>query len=109
MLEITSGNASIDEYRAALESALAQIAELKATKPSKTSKPKRDYVFTPFQAAKVMNEEREILGLNPVTPQMLYTYARKGYFAITLSSDGRKQVDTESFYAWMRKHNAKNA
>jgi len=111
MLEITSGTATLDEYKEALEAALAENATLRAqqAKPSKASKAKRPYVFTPFQAAKAMNEERERLGLAPVTPQMLYSYARKGKFVIGTSDDGRKQVDTESFYSWMRLHNAKNS
>lgn len=110
-LEITSGTASLEDYKAALEAALSEISELKASKPStsKTSKAKRPYVFTPFQAAKVMNDERTQLGLNSVTPQMLYSYARKGKFVITEGDGGRKQVDTESFYSWMRLHNAKNS
>jgi hypothetical protein len=108
-LEITSGTATIEDYQAALEAAILEISQLKASKPAKASKSKRPYVFTPFQAAKVMNEERAALQLNPVTPQMLYSYARKGKFVITLSDDGRKSVDTESFYSWMRIHNAKNA
>src|SRR5271163_50758 len=107
MLELTSGTATIEDYRAALELARTELAELKNSKPAKASKAKRAYVFTPFQAAKFMNEEREALGLNPITPQMLYTYARKGYFAISASEDGRKQVNIDSFCAWMRKHNAK--
>ena len=111
MLEITSGNASIEDYASALESALAEIAELRSQQASKpkASKQKRPYVFTPFQAAKVMNEERKLLGLSEVTPQMIYSYARKNKFVITESEDGRKQVDHDSFYEWMRLHNAKNS
>lgn len=113
MLSITSGSASIDDYRSALEAALARVSELESQQSSapapKQKTAKRPYVFTPFQAAKVMNDERALLDLPPVTPQMLYSYARKGKFQITVSDDGRKVVDTESFYSWMRNHNAKNS
>jgi len=110
MHAITTGPATLDDYRSALAEAQAELAALKAAKPGKALKAeKRPYVFTPFQAHKVMNDERADLGLPPVTPQMLYSYARKGKFVITQAADGRKQVDTESFYAWMRAFNAKNA
>lgn len=112
MYELTSGSASIDDYRSALEDALKRITELESqqtTEVTKERKQKRNYVLTPYQAAKIMNEERSNLNLNPVTPQMLYTYARKGYFVVTKTEDGRKQVDPDSFYTWMRKHNSKNS
>jgi len=112
MQAITTGTATIDDYASQLELALAENAKLReqiAAKSPKAKAPKREFVFTPFQAAKAMNEERERLGLKSVTPQMLYSYARKGAFVISTSADGRKSVDVDSFYAWMRKHNAKNA
>jgi hypothetical protein len=107
---ITTGPATLEDYREALAQAQAELAQLKAATPVKAPKAeKRPYVFTPFQAHKVMNEERANLGLNPVTPQMLYSYARKGKFQITEAPDGRKQVDTDTFFTWMRAFNAKNA
>jgi hypothetical protein len=107
---ITTGPATLDDYREALAQAQEELAALKAAKPvSKAAKEKRPYVFTPFQAHKVMNDERAELGLPPVTPQMLYSYARKGKFLTGTSADGRKTVDTESFFTWMRQFNAKNS
>jgi len=107
---ITTGPATIDEYRIALEQAQQELNELRSNvKTSKPKQPKREYVFTPFQAAKIMNAERELLGLKPVTPQMLYSYARKNKFVISIGADGRKQVDYDTFYSWMRSFNTKNS
>jgi hypothetical protein len=110
MREISLGSATIEDYRAQLEIALSENAQLRAQneKPA-AKKSKREFVFTPFQAARVMNEERAKLGLEKVAPQMLYNYARKGKFGISVSADGRKQVEIDSFYAWMRIFNAKNS
>jgi hypothetical protein len=109
MYAISTESATIEDYRLALEAAQRELNELRNAKQSKPKQPKREYVFTPFQAAKVMNEERALLGLKEVSPQMIYSYARKDKFGITEGADGRKQVDVESFYSWMREFNAKNS
>jgi hypothetical protein len=107
---ITTGPATLENYREALAQAQAELAALRAAKPVRAPKAeKRPYVFTPFQAHKVMNDERADLGLPPVTPQMLYSYARKGKFITGTSEDGRKIVDPDTFFTWMRAFNAKNS
>lgn len=80
-----------------------------AVQKNKNAKPKRDFVLTPYQATKIMNEARRELGLKEVNSPMLYIYARKGAFIITEGADGRKEVDEASFVEWMNAHNAKQA
>jgi hypothetical protein len=70
-------------------------------------KGKKEFVLTPYQATKLMNMDRRRLGLKEVNSPMLYIMAGKGKFIITITADGRKEVDTESFYAWMVAHNAR--
>jgi hypothetical protein len=70
-------------------------------------KSKRPFVMTPYRATELMNVARAGVGLKPVNSPMLYIYANKGAFGLTTSADGRKQVELESFLAWMNEHNAK--
>jgi hypothetical protein len=66
-----------------------------------SSKPKRAYVTTPFQAHKFVNAAFREAGINKqIPPQMLYNYAAKGKFEIGYSEDGRKVVDRDSFANW---------
>lgn len=83
----------------------AELAELAARKSS--SKGKREYVYTPFQATKDLNELRTAAGLKPVNSPMLYIYARKNAFVISVGADGRKEVDRESFLKWAIEHTEK--
>ena len=101
-------NAEISE----LEMLKAQVAELTAmlekAKSSKANgKAKREYVYTPFQATKDFNKMRAAAGLKDVNSPMLYIYAGKGHFTITITADGRKEVDKAAFIEWAEKHIAK--
>jgi hypothetical protein len=107
MREMEMMQRQIAELRAAKAELEAQL-QAEADKP-KSKKSKRDFVFTPYQATKLMNEERAKLGLKEVNSPMLYIYARKGAFAIFEGADGRKEVERESFVKWMQEHNAKQA
>ena len=90
-----------------LRGKLAAAEQANSEKNAQSKKAKREFVMTPYQATKIMNAEREKLGLKPVNSPMLYIYASKGKFAISESADGRKQIDDEeSFLAWMNTHNA---
>jgi len=90
---------------ASLES---ELLEAQFSKPAAAKKAKREFVLTPYQAAKIMNVERRKLGLKEINSPMIYIYARKGAFIIS-ERDGRKEVDEASFIEWMNAHNAKQA
>ena len=94
---------------AELEIKLAQNAINNDSSESKASKKAKEFVLTPYQATKIMNEQRRALGLKEINSPMLYIYARKNAFIISTSADGRKVVDEESFLKWMNEHNEKQS
>jgi hypothetical protein len=76
-----------------------QVVEGTIVEDSETKK--RVFVFTPYQAAKVVNETLTRAGIDKqVPPQMLYTYVRKDKIASTIADDGRIMVDPESLLQW---------
>jgi hypothetical protein len=77
------------------------------TETPKVKKPKREWLFTPFQATKALNKIREAAGLTPVNSPMLYIYSGKGAFPIVTATDGtgRKVIaDRDAFPAWANAH-----
>jgi hypothetical protein len=69
---------------------------------------KRQFIWTPYQATKIMNAHRAELGLKPVKSPFMYIQASKGRFEIIESADGRKQIaDPEQFLAWVIEHNTR--
>lgn len=60
--------------------------------------------LTPYAAAKVTNIVLKAEGLeNKVTPQMLYTYAKKGTIA-TVDGATKVTFDGNAFKAWLDKY-----
>jgi hypothetical protein len=57
--------------------------------------------LTPYAAAQVTNRVLEARGLDrKVTPQMLYTYAKKGTIA-TIAGTSKVTFDGEAFKTWL--------
>lgn len=71
-----------------------------ASVPMQTRSGKREYVATPFQICKGINVILAEYGFKAIPPQMLYRYASDRRFETSRASDGRMQVERESFEAW---------
>jgi len=71
-----------------------------AAVPQQTRSGKREYVATPFQICKGINQVLSEYGFKPIPPQMLYRYASAGRFLTSKAADGRMQVERDSFEAW---------
>lgn len=64
--------------------------------------------LTPYAAAKIVNEILVNLGVDKVLPpQMLYTYAKKGYIATQLV-DGKIRITEAGLQEWVVKYVKKN-
>jgi hypothetical protein len=70
----------------------------------------REYTMstmTPYAAAKIVNATLEAEGIEKVIPpQMMYTYAKKGYVASVLV-DNKKRITEEGLQEWLQKYVAR--
>jgi hypothetical protein len=58
--------------------------------------------ITPFYAAGVINTLlKEMQSDRKVTPQMMYTYHKKGTIASTIGPDNKKYFDGDAFKTWL--------
>jgi len=65
-------------------------------------------ILTPYQATKIMNAHRDLLGLKRVNSPMIYIQAGKGKFPVSVNADGRKEItDVDAFIAWVVEHNTR--
>jgi hypothetical protein len=75
---------------------------------TETEAPSAPSDITPFFAARVVNFRLEAEGIDKtVTPQMMYTYAKKGLIDSNYAtrSDGEKiRFDGEAFKTWLTKY-----
>lgn len=60
-------------------------------------------LYTPYQAAKLVNAVLDEHGIKNIPPQMMYNYVGKGYIESTLV-DGKKKVTLESVQSWLIKY-----
>lgn len=59
-------------------------------------------IMTPYAAAKIVNEALDANNINKtIPPQMMYTYANKGYIA-TKIVEGKKRITTEGLQEWLK-------
>jgi hypothetical protein len=71
---------------------------------------KRKFVFTPYQAHSAVNAMLVAAGVDKkIPPQMMYTYRSQERFASKVGTDGRYEVDTDSFIEWATGYVAKAA
>jgi predicted RecA/RadA family phage recombinase len=88
-------------------------AKEEAEQIAQGKKPKREFVFTPYQGHYLVNAMLAKAGVvdeygvvKTINSPMIYIYLGKGKFTATIASDGsgRKQLDHESFIAWAEEY-----